>query len=341
MFHPRMPLFRQLAALLLMSGLILRSAVLARGPDSQNEQRPIRINVERVNVGVVVTDSSGQFVDQLKREDFRVLDNGVEQGLTNFTAVDEPTQVLLLIEAGPAVYLLEESHLRAAYRLLNGLPAGDRIALLKYTEAPQPILDFTTDKQAALAGLDQVQFNLGFGSLNLSLSLRKVLEWVAAAGGKKTLILLSTGVDTSPPEEQVQLLRRLSSGDVRMFAVSLAAGLQAIPPRRNKKGGQAAPNPSEKQFEEANQLLKEIALAGGGRAYFPRSLNEFEAAYAEIAQLIRHEYSLAFVPPARDGKFHSISVQVSANGKVDASNGKSLYRLSHRQGYLAPATEQP
>ena len=312
----------------------------ARAQESPKGQRPIRINVERVNVGVVVTDSSGHFVDQLKREDFHVYDDGIEQALTNYATVDEPAQVLLLIEAGPAVYLLEEGHLQAAYALLNGLAAGDRIALVKYSDLAKPILDFTTDKQAALASLDHLQFNLGFGSLNLASSLSKVLEWLAASEGKKTVILLSTGVDTSAPAETEQLLRRLSSGDVRTFTVSLAAGLQAAPHGKKKKGSQAAPNPNEKQFEEANQLLREIAAASGGRAYFPRNSDEFEALYAEIAQLVRHEYSLAVAPSVRDGKFHVLSVRVSTNEKLDTGSGRDRFRVSHRQGYMAPSAAQ-
>ena len=333
-----MPGLAKLAAVFLMAAAFPLWAPPVQGPDSPRDQTPIRVTVQRVNVGVVVTDLNGHFVGQLKREDFHVLDDGIEQPLANFSTVEEPAQVLLLIEAGPAVYLLEESHLRAAYTFLNGLAAGDSIALVKYSEAPQPILDFTTDKQAALQGLDQLQFNLGFGSLNLSSSLDKVLQWIATATGKKTVILLSTGVDTSAPGESVRLLRRLSSGDVRTFAVSLAAGLQAAPAGKKNQTRQPPPDPHGKLFEEAGQLLKQIAAVSGGRAYFPQSLQEFEGVYAEIAQLVRHEYSLAIIPQVQDGKFHAVSVRV---GQPGAGTGKDGYRVSHRQGYLAPAARRP
>src|SRR6266850_1620242 len=158
----------------------------------------IHVSVDRVNVGVIVIDSHGNFVEGLPREDFHVFDNTVEQPISDFAAVEEPAQVLLLIEAGPAVYLLEGGHLQAAHSLLNGLSSGDRVAVVKYAESPTALLDFTTDKQAALAALGQLRFNLGFGSLNLSASISKVLEWLGNAKGKKTIVLLSTGVDTSP-----------------------------------------------------------------------------------------------------------------------------------------------
>src|SRR5256884_3763960 len=78
----------------------------------ENRQQPtqtIRVSVDRVNVGVIVTDHNGHFVEGLHRGDFRVFDNGIEQPLTGFASIEEPAQDLLLIEAGPAVYLLERS----------------------------------------------------------------------------------------------------------------------------------------------------------------------------------------------------------------------------------------
>src|SRR5438445_8720373 len=167
----------------------------------ENPQQPkqtIQVSVDRVSIGVIVTDASGRYVEGLRREDFRVFDNGVEQPLTGFAAVEEPAQVLLLIEAGPAVYLLQGGHLQAAVALLDGLSKDDRIAVVKYADSPTALLDFTADKRAALASFGQLQFNLGFGSLNLASSVSKVLEALTSVQGKKTIVLLTTGVDTSP-----------------------------------------------------------------------------------------------------------------------------------------------
>ena len=309
---------------------------------SQNPQEPpqtIRIQVERVNVGVIVTDAHGQFVEGLRREDFHLFDNGAEQPLTDFATVEEPGQVLLLIEAGPAVYLLEGGHLQAALSLLNGLSAGDRVAVVKYAEAPQALLDFTADKQAVAASFDQLRFNLGFGSLNLSSSVSNVLEWLAHVRGKKTIVLLSTGVDTSPPNERAKVLQQLKTGDVRLLAVSLAGGLQDAPPSNKKKTTAKNPAQPVPQFAQANQLLKQMAEAAGGRAYFPANEKEFSAAYAEIPQLVRHEYSLAFTPPTRDGAVRAIEVRIDPPQTSAPNFASAIYRLDHRQAYVAPAPQ--
>jgi Ca-activated chloride channel homolog len=302
----------------------------------QQPKQTIQINVDRVSVGVIVTDSRGQFVEGLRREDFRVFDNGVEQPLTGFAAVEEPAQVLLLIEAGPAVYFLQGGHLQAAVALLDGLSKDDRIAVVKYADSPAALLNFTADKQAALASFGQLQFNLGFGSLNLTSSVSKVLEWLGSVPGKKTIVLLTTGVDTSPSSESARAMQQLKVSDVRLLAVSLAGDLQNPQPVSKKKSPTANSSNTAEQFEQANQLLKQMAQATGGRAYFPANAKEFTSVYAEIAQLVRHEYSLAFAPPARDGLVHAIEVRVEAAEKPARNVSGSPYRVDHRRTYLAP-----
>ncbi len=305
----------------------------------QSSQTPpnIRVNVDRVNVGVVVTDARGRFVGGLHREDFHLFDNGVEQPITDFLSVDEPAQVLLLVEAGPAVYLIEGGHLQAIHSLLDGLSPSDRVAIARYNDAPQLILNFTPDKFTAAAALDQLRFNVGFGQLNLASSVAPVLDWLAQIPGKKSLVLLSTGFDTSPPPAAENLIALLKSTDVRVLAISLGGelrGSNSVEKKHSKKD----PPPSEKVqaaaegFAEADEELKAIAKANGGRAYFPRNTKDFAAVFTEIAQLVRHEYNLGFVPPAHDARLHLIDVRLTGS---DAPTASTL-RVDHRQAYVAP-----
>jgi Ca-activated chloride channel homolog len=322
---------------------LLFSAVLYACPlgiAQENPQRPkqtIRVSVDRVNVGVIVTDSRGHFVEGLRREDFHVFDNGTEQPLTGFASIEEPAQVLLVIEAGPAVYLLESDHLQAAVALLNGLAKDDRVAVVKYAEAPAVLVDFTADKKAAEAAFGQLSFNLGYGSLNLSTSVLKILEGLGNVPGKKTIVLLSTGLDTSSANHSADVVQRLRMGDVRVLAISLTGGLRNPPAAGKKKRPAPSPTQTEQRFEQADQLLKRMAEATGGRAYFPGNAKEFNEVYTEIAQLVRHEYSLAFAPAARDGLVHSIEVRVEGAQKPTVNTPSSPYRVDYRQAYPAPA----
>src|SRR5260370_25084516 len=119
---------------------------LAEAQETQQPNQTMRVGVDRVNVGVIVTDHSGRFVEGLRREDFRVFDNGIEQPLTGFAAIEEPAQVLFLIESGPAVLFLGKNHLHAADTLINNLSPNDRVAIASYSKDPQLLLDFTPAK---------------------------------------------------------------------------------------------------------------------------------------------------------------------------------------------------
>lgn len=309
------------------------AAPCLRGQQPPAQEPPtIRVGVDRVNVGVIVTDAQGHFVENLTRSNFHVFDDAVQQLVTDFAAIDEPAQVFLLIEAGPGVYLLEGGHLNAAYGLLQGLASSDRVSVIQYSDKPQGILDLTPDKQLAASALSSLHYNLGFGSLNLSSSLLQILPWLAAAQGKKTIVLLSTGIDTSPSNESSSALAQLRAGDVRLFAISLAAELRSSP-KDKKKSSAAKPFPEE-QFAEADHFLRQLADSTGGRAYFPANAKDFRSVYAELAQLIRHEYSIAFAPQTHDGKIHNLAVTVDPPSSLASSPG--AYRIDHRQAYLAP-----
>jgi Ca-activated chloride channel homolog len=328
------------ASLLLSQRVLSQSPPIAQTQSGAQQSEPIRVSVDRVNVGVLVTDPSGKFAEGLQRENFHIFDNGMEQPISDFLNVEEPAQALVLIEAGPAVYLLEGSHLRAAQQFLSGLSPDDRVAVVKYADAPQGLVDFTTNKQSVAAAFDDLGFNLGFGSLNLSASLSKVLDWLSSVHGKKTIVLLSTGVDTSSTKQIQDLLNRLQTTDVRILAVSLTGDLRNPPPATTKK---KSPSPkvafTSQQFAEADMLLRQIAQTTGGQAYFPANSNELPTVFAHIAQIVRHEFSLAFIPPAHDGTIHSLEVRVTVESGQSA--GAPAYRVDCRRAYLAPTPATP
>src|SRR5882757_9007456 len=315
----------------LLSGTI--SLLLCTSGNAQETQvvagQAIQVKVARVNVGVVVTDDKGKFVEGLHRDAFHVSDNGTEQSITEFAPIEEPAQVLLLVEAGPAAYFLQDANLFAADAMMKGLSEGDRVAVARYTDAPLGIMDFTTDKVSAQAAHSSIRFNLGFADLNLSSSLGNVLDWLERIPGKKTIVLISTGVDTSPPSASAALQTRLKVGDVRILCVSTSGPL-----RNGKQGNKPKIQQMQDEFAAADRRLKAIAELTGGRAYFPMNGKAFQETYKEVAEIVRHEYSLAFALPAADGAVHSIDVKVDRSG--GAGKSTTAYRVDHRRGYQAP-----
>jgi len=280
-------------------------------------------------VGVTVTDSAGHFISGLQRDAFRLFDNEVEQPVVDFLPVEEPAQFLLLIESGPAVLLFAKDHVLAADRLLGSVAADDRVALATYTRGPELLVDLTTNKLLARMALGAIDFHSGYGELNLRTSISSAVGWMAQLPGKKSVVLLSTGVDSSQQPDWVSLSSKLQTTDVKIIPVSLSAEIRKpVNPRKMSPAQKDAREKIAKDFAKADELLRNLAIATGGRCYFPQSQAEFAKTYQEISELLRHEYILAFAPPAVDGKIHQLHVEVKREGlKVD-----------HRPAYLAAAS---
>src|ERR1700735_4809547 len=185
--------------LILLSNPIFTSAQDAQKPN--HSDTTIRVSTNRVSVGVTVEDTHRHFIKDLRREDFRIYDNGVEQELTNFLPIDEPAQVVLLVESGPAALFLRPSLLLAAETFLGGISASDRVAIVSYSISPMLELDFTTDKAQAGKALMNLNFMIGFAQQNLLSSVATTLDWLGSRPGKKTIVILSTGVDDSCSNE--------------------------------------------------------------------------------------------------------------------------------------------
>lgn len=300
---------------------------------------PLKAVTELVKVDVTVVDRHGDFVTGLQQKSFRVLDNGFERPVAFFAPVEAPAQMLVLIETSPAVYLIHDEHLFAAYALLDGLAPDDQVALATYDQAPRAVLGFTSDKSAVVSALGGIHYNIGAAQLNFYDSVSEVLDWQGPQAGKRALLLLTTGLDSSSAARWGALVQKLRAQDVVIYSLALGGALRA-PPGKKPKPPKAAPEttPGESMsWANADGALMSLATITGGHAYFPESPDDFVSMYREIASALRHQYVLG-ISPQHDGQFHSLSVQVlgSSGRPISTDVKRAEYRVSARQGYLAP-----
>ena len=317
--------------------------LLAGGTSSQSQKRPdpalaepaIRVDVNRVQLTVNVTDSRGRFAKGLSQEDFRIFDNGKQQPITLFASNEEPAQIVFLIEHGIVDYVLAglgKSPMVAADALVSRLAPSDRVAVVTFSDRARVALDFTADKVEARRVLKDLYSHLfearaGSSSLNLSSSLAATLDRLASVPGSKTVILFSTGIDTSPPETLRIIQGKMVTSDVRILAISVFGDI-----RKPAKGRKLSLDEREERafvkqgIAEADQWLHRLSRIAGGRFYVPKNAKDFDRAFGEVSQFVRGEYVLEFVPPSLDGRLHSLRVKVK----------RPWYRIHHRQAYLAP-----
>ncbi len=324
-------------SLVLIAALLTALIPLRAQQENQNipPEAQLKVRAELVHVGVSVIDAHGNPVSGLTKANFRILDDGAEQPITYFASIEAPAQVLVLVETSPAVYLIHTQHLAAANALLEGLASDDEVALASYDESPRAILPLTADKAALARALQDLHYILGMGELNLFGAISTALDWLAPVPGKKALVLLSTGLDSGPPGRWNELQTKLRASEVTVFPVALGGELRAAKP---KKKAQPLAGGDDLSFAQADRVLEQLAEITGGRAYFPRGGGDFVSMYRQIAATLRHQYVLGFEPPARDGRFHTIAVQVlGQTGLPLATAGpKADYHVFARQGYQAP-----
>ncbi len=184
--------------------------------------------------------------------------------------------------------------------------------------------------------------------LNFYDSLASVADWVesGAGGGKRAIVALTTGLDSSGSGPWQHLLESLQKSNVLVIPVGLGGDLRTSNARATRSGGKPGSGPAqigeEMSFAESSRALEAIAAETGGHVFYPRSARDFDDAYRRIASLLRHQYSLGFTAPAADGRYHTIRVEVLGD-RGQAASGKArgpAYRVNARRGFLAPAADR-
>ncbi len=196
---------------------------------------------------------------------------------------------------------------------------------------PQILTDFTQDRSEVRAGLDQLRIP-GFSESNLYDALAFVLDRMKEVHGRKAVVAVVTGIDTFSKLTYDQCLKIVKASDTPIYPVSILEFMSVRSPRGD--------NITTLQAENA---LKTMASYSGGQAYFPRFEQEVPSDYQQIAQQLRMQYSLGFVPTnaTKDGRFHKLKVAVvDEQGNpltIFNEKGKKVkYHIVARDGYYAP-----
>ena len=293
------------------------------------------MDVRLVNVEVAVTNAQGDFVDNLKRENFRLREDGVRQEIAHFASTRAPVRVVLLVEMSPAVYLIHRDHLLAAYELLRALRPEDEVALVSYARTARREVPFTRDKSQVELRLGPLGgFGLGMADMNLLDAVAETLDWLSPPPRRTAVVVIGTGLDSGSAIAWPELQQRLGASQVILFTLATGSLLRGEPGsgRKGRARNEAAEE-LEAMFAGADARLRALAEASAGAAYFPASPGELGTIYREIATQLRNLYSLGYYPTnaARDGSYRKISVDLVARNEA-----LPVYRVFARSGYFAP-----
>lgn len=320
-------------------------------PPKKAEDLPdysLKVNVPLVNVDVMVTTKDGQFIPNLKRENFRISEDGVPQTLSKFSVSESaPITAVLLIEYASTNYYYMVDALNASYAFANTLRKDDWVAVSYYDMQPHILVDFTQDKRAVFGALNTLRIP-GFIETNLFDALYDTLDRLERVEGKKYVILVTTGVDTFSKLTLDKITKKIKdTKNVTIFPISIGWYLREMCEVHGCTGqshGMGIPI-SRMDYLQADNEMKTFAAMTGGRAYFPRFQAEFAEIFHDVGDDIRHQYSLAYTPTNTklDGTYRKLKVQVvAADGgplKVTDQKGKNVkYEVVSRDGYTAKHT---
>jgi VWFA-related protein len=309
-------------------------------PPQQPGGYSISVTVPVVNVDIVVTDNEGNFLTGLKKENFRILEDGKPQVITNFAPTDAPITIVLLVEYSRMGYqFFTYNAINWAAAFLNDLKPNDWVALATFNMRPNVEVDFTHNRNAILQGLRQLVFP-PFTESNLFDALADTLDRMKDTKGKKSILVLASGIDTFSRMNLDQVLKRVRTTDATIFTVGVGEQLFL---RADAMGALGAEG--NLTYLQAENQLKTFAALTGGRSWFPRFDGQIPSIMADVAASLRNQYSLAYTPTnaALDGKYRKIKVElVAPDGgplTVTDQKGKKIkFQVYARQGYTAPSS---
>ena len=335
--------------------------VLAGGfrPAALAQDARFRSSVEIVNIAATVSDAYGRFVPGLQREDFSIYEDDVPQAIESFSTERFPVSLGVALDtsgsmAGPK---LDAAHAALDRFLERLLDPGDEIFLYRFSDYPQLLQGWTTDRALLAGALDHAKAD---GGTALYDTVADAVPLAAQGSNrKKALVLISDGNDTSSNTPLVDVRRLIRESEVLVYAIGIDSGKGPAPdssssspkagspeppsPPMPRSGRQPVPggilrpgffvqSPAQRWRAAAQgdrvdaDALRQLTDDSGGRTEIIRDPRDLNPATAGIADELSKQYDLTYrASGKKDGRWHAIRVEVR----------NKTYRVRARTGYFA------
>ena len=260
----------------------------------------IRSDVNRVLIPTTVTDTYGRPVKGLRKQDFKLWEDGVEQDLSEFFIADGPISVGVILDISGSVKNKLAQAQRAVSEFLHLSARGDEFFLVTFKDQPELVRGFTThpeDIEADFAVAQPSGWTALYDAIVLGINYMK-----RASLNRRVLLVLSDGADNNSRYSESEIKSFVREANVRIFSISM---------------------------QSHTPMLDKLANESGGRVYQVHDLDNLPEAAAALSAEAHAEYVLGFTPPLRErnGKYHSVKVE------VPQYVGEQPLHVSWRRGY--------
>jgi Ca-activated chloride channel family protein len=288
------------ASLLLIAGARAQQAVFKGG-------------VDLVNVTATVTDGDGRFIGGLTPQDFVVYDDGKPQEIVTFSRERVPISLGMLLDVSGSMTEDRMTTARAAINrfVFDLLSSDDELFLGEFAARLRMLQTWTRDRQTFSRALDRARKgstgSMAFGTSvfdSVFTSLQLASEGVHQ---KKAILILSDGKDNSSRRTVQQVQRGIRNSEVLVYALGVDGGDDGL-------WGEDGVD---------SRALRKLTDDTGGRTEVVKGFKNLEKATARLAEELNQQYQIGYAaPPARDGRWHEIKVEVRKRGaKVRARAG--------------------
>jgi len=250
-------------------------------------------------------------VPGLSKDDFSVEEDGHKQEIQSFSRENTlPLTIGMLIDTSPSVSRVFSDEKETATNFLDAtLKRGDLAFLIGFSRDVTLVQDYTDSQQKLKEAINSLYTAAGTAVYDaVYLACNEVFK---TEGGRKALILISDGEDTTSKVRLSQAMTAAEKSEAVVYSIS------------NRVGGFFNVKGSG-----SSETLRRLSAESGGRVYFVAGRSDLTQVFDEISQELRSQYGLGYVSTntAKDGKYRAIRV-IPKN---------SAYRARSRSGYYAP-----
>lgn len=278
----------------------------------EEKQATISVDVALVDVPFTVTDRRGRSIRNLKQQHFKVYEDDRLQSIKNFSAeANLPMTIALLVDTSGSVREKLRFEQEAAVHFFQStlVPRKDRAVVLSFDTRVDLVQDFTDDSDTLAKAVRKMR--AGGGTALYDAVHLAVTRKLAGQDGRRIIVMITDGDDTSSRLPMVTALEDAQRNDVIIYAISTnSSGLGG---EKNKQG---------------DDTLKKFSEATGGKVFFPDKIEDLSSNFSDIKEELRFQYALAYTPTnlLRDGAFRRI--------RIEPANKDHVARA--RTGYFAP-----